>query len=107
MSWLYALAQPFVWHAERAAAVALGLLALAALTRTGAARPPRRWSRALLTAAAAWLLFAALEAEATRERADIRVDLLLTWPALCLVTAGCLGVWLWSVTQARGASNGV
>jgi hypothetical protein len=107
MSWLYALAQPFVWHAERAAAVAIGLLAFAACARALRAHPPHRWSRSLLTAAAAWLLFAALEAEARRERADIRVDLLLTWPALCLVTAGCLGWWLWSVTQARGASNGV
>lgn len=86
MDWLYALAQPFVWHPARAALVAGSWLLLALLLRPG--------RRPLLLAAAAWTLFALLEFVAWRERADIRVDLLITWPGLCFVTAACLGVAL-------------
>ena len=83
MDWLYALAQPFVWHPGRAllVAVAFGLLALGLRYRG---------RRPLLVAAAAWTVFALLEFMAWRARADIRVDLLVTWPALCLITLGCV-----------------
>jgi hypothetical protein len=83
MNWLYALAQPFVWHPARALFLALGWLNLA-FTLSRAVRRP------FVIAAAAWGLFAALEFEAWRERADIRVDLLITWPALCLITVVCV-----------------
>ena len=83
MNWLYALAQPFVWHPARALLVALGWL-LVALTLPSTVRRP------LFISAVAWSVFALLELEAWRERANIRIDLLVTWPALCLLTVGCL-----------------
>ena len=86
MDWLYSLAQPFVWHPGRALLVAVALVLLGLGRRYRGRRP-------LLIAAAAWALFALLEFIAWRERADIRVDLLVTWPALCLITLGCLLVW--------------
>jgi hypothetical protein len=86
MSWLYAAAQPFVGHAERAFVVAGGWVLLALIARRGA--------RPLLIAAGAWTVFGLLEAEATREHADIRVDLLITWPVLLLCTIACVAWWL-------------
>jgi hypothetical protein len=86
MDWLYVLAQPFVWHPGRALLVAGGLLLIALLFRSG--------RRPLLLATAAWILFAGQEFAAWRERSDIRVDLLITWPILCFLTAACLGVAL-------------
>lgn len=86
MNWLYGLAQPFVWHPGRALLVAVALALVALSLRHRGPRP-------LLVAAAAWALFALLEFIAWRKRADIRVDLLVTWPALCLITAGCVLVW--------------
>ena len=86
MDWLYSLAQPFVWHPGRALAVAVALALLALGFRNRG-----RWP--LFIAAAAWAVFALLELMAWRERADIRVDLLVTWPALCLITVGCLLTW--------------
>jgi hypothetical protein len=86
VDWLYSLAQPFVWHPARAALVSLAFVLLAlAFRRTG-------W-RPLLIAAASWAVFAGLEFMAWRERADIRVDLLVTWPVLCLVTVASLAMW--------------
>ncbi len=73
MNWLYALAQPFVWHPARASLVALGWLLLALTLPTTVRRP-------LFITAVAWSVFALLELEAWRERANIRVDLLVTWP---------------------------
>ena len=99
LDWLYALAQPFVWHPARALMVglALGLLAVGFRHRGG---------RALLLAAAAWAVFALLEFIAWRERADIRVDLLVTWPMLCLVTVGCLLAWVRRLVKQSGTSSG-
>jgi hypothetical protein len=94
VDWLYGLAQPFVWHPGRAAVVAaaFGLLALAF---RGSGRRP------LLVAAAGWAVFAVLEWMAWRERADIRVDLLVTWPLLCLLTAASLVMWARGQVRAR------
>ena len=81
MNALYQLAQPFVWHPARALAVAAGWAVLGLVV-------PRLARTPLLVAAGAWGAFGLLEYLAWRERADIRVDLLVTWPALCLVTLG-------------------
>ena len=85
MDWLYDIAQPFVWHPARAFAVALVWLVAAFILPKSARRP-------LFIAAAAWGVFALLEFAAWWERADIRVDLLVTWPALCVLTVGCVFV---------------
>jgi hypothetical protein len=99
VDWLYSLAQPFVWHPARALVVGLALALLAFGFRHRGGRP-------LFVAAAAWAVFACLEFVAWRERADIRVDLLVTWPTLCLLTAGCLMVWVRRLAKARGPFSG-
>jgi hypothetical protein len=56
---------------------------------------PRRHPRALLVAAAAWLLYAAWEwlVQVRTPEANIRVDLLVLWPALAVVS-------IWMVVRA-------
>jgi hypothetical protein len=101
MDILWKGANYFNWHPGRAFAVSLifwGLLLLSLILRGW--RPQVRLLP-MLVAASAWLLFGLLEYEAYRERANIRVDLLLTWPALLLVTAACCGVWLYSLIAVR------
>jgi hypothetical protein len=83
MSLIYVLAQPFVWHPMRALSVALVWIVASLVL-------PRRARAPLRLAALAWAVFAVLELEAWRERANIRVDLLVTWPVLCVLTGICL-----------------
>ncbi len=99
MNWLYDLAQPFVWHPARAFLVALGWL-LVALALPSTLRRP------LFITAVGWGAFALLELEAWRERANIRVDLLVTWPALCLLTVGCLSVTVRRILTRRVQGRG-
>ena len=97
MDILWRWANYFNWHPWRAFGVSLifwGLLLHSLILRGW--RPHAR-TLPLLVAAAAWVLFGLLEYEAYRERANIRVDLLFTWPALLLVTAACCVVWLYSL----------
>ena len=58
----------------------------------------------LLVAAVGWGVCAALEFEAWREKANIRIDLPVTWPALCILTAGCLVLSLKRITARSVAS---
>jgi hypothetical protein len=99
LRWLYALAEPFVWHPARAllVAVGFGLLALGF---------PHRPRLPLLVAAAAWAVFAWLEFLAWRSQADIRVDLLVTWPTLCLITVGSLVAWMRRRGKPQAAGSG-
>jgi hypothetical protein len=99
LDWIYRLAQPFVWHPGRALIVSLAL----ALAGFGFRD---RGGRALFLAAAAWAVFALLEFLAWRERADIRVDLLVTWPALCLVTAACIGAFGYRLVKQNDTRKG-
>ena len=98
LNWLYTLAQPFVWHPARALVVGLVLALVSFGFRA-------RGGRRLMLAAAAWAVFALLEFLAWRERADIRVDLLITWPALCLVTTACLVAWVFPLVRWRVRSK--
>jgi hypothetical protein len=43
-----------------------------------------------LVAALAWVAFGLMEYQAYRERANIRVDYLITWPSLWLLTADAI-----------------
>jgi hypothetical protein len=102
MDLLWKGANYFNWHPWRALGVSLvfwGLLLLSLVLR--AWRPHVR-TLPLLVAASAWVLFGLLEYGAYRERANIRVDLLFTWPALLLLTLICSGFWLYSLFAVRG-----
>jgi hypothetical protein len=101
MDILWMAANYFNWHPWRAFGVSLifwGLLLLSFILWSW--RPQVR-TLPLLLAASAWVLFGLLEYEAHWERANIRVDLLLTWPALLLVTVACCGIWLYSLFTVR------
>jgi hypothetical protein len=84
MNVFFAPLQPFVWHPERIAAVAVGLAIVAAVTFL--VRRRVAWSTAI--AAIMWALFAVWEWQCKTERADIRVDLLLIYPVLLVFTVG-------------------
>ena len=113
MSFLYALAAPFVGHAGRAFAVALALLSIGVFLTMRRARAGRgrgmSWAVPLLILGGAWFVFGLAEAEATRERANIRVDLIVTWPTLCLVSLACvvwcLRTWFSALAGDRDDSN--
>ncbi|HEU0078047.1 MAG TPA: hypothetical protein VFQ76_10390, partial [Longimicrobiaceae bacterium] len=97
---IYDLAQPFVWNAWLALGIAAAFLLLWGASRAARARRPGVRPRPVLVAAVAWAAFGLLEAEATRERADIRVDLLVTWPLLLVLSVACVAVWLRSLARS-------
>lgn len=102
---LYSLSHPFVGHALRAFAVAAVAFLAALATRIARKRAmlggrtvsPTPW----IVVGIAWALFGACEAEATREHSDIRVDLLVSWPVLCLVTVACAVIWIRAASVSR------
>jgi hypothetical protein len=92
--------RPFVWHPERIALVALAFLAGYFVLRRrcpGAVRWP------LLIGALAWAEFAVCELGRLREQADIRIDLMLLYPVLVLLTLAGLLPSL--VSLARGGHH--
>ena len=102
MDWLYDLVLPFVWHAWRAFGVAFAFLVLYGIARLVRLHHPASSPKPILVATIAWTLFALMEAEATRERANIRVDLLVTWPLLCLVSVWAVALWLVTLLRPGG-----
>ena len=102
MDILWKAANYFNWHPWRAFAVSLVFWVPLLLSLMLRGWRPYARTLPLLVAASAWVLFGLLEYEAYRERADLRVDLLFTWPALLLVTAACCGVWLYGLLVLRG-----
>jgi hypothetical protein len=97
VNWIYAAAQPFVGHAGRAFAVAVSGALMFLLVRRARRGSPRPW----IALAAAWAVFGTCEAAATRARADIRVDLLVTWPVLLLLTVVAVALWARSALERR------
>jgi len=89
LEWLFKPIQPFVWHPERIAAVAcvlfIAFFVLLSLRRF------RSWP--LLIPACVWGLFAVWEAYCKAQKYNIRVDLLLLYPILVVVT-------VWGVAMA-------
>lgn len=98
MNWFFSLAQPFVRNPAIAIFVALGWLLIGFVL-------PRPARRPLFVASIGWGVFALLELVAWKERAHIRVNLVIAWPALCLLTLVCLVVAVRRVL-GRGASEG-
>jgi CDP-diglyceride synthetase len=98
MDWMglfYTPIKPFVAHPERIAAVASALLIMFLVL----GRSRRTWPWPLLWATGVWVAFALWEWVILLQEADIRVDLLLIYPVLLVVT-----LWaLWS--GLRPASN--
>ncbi len=87
----------FIWHPGRAFKVSLifwGLLLFSLVLR---AWRPRVWVWPPLVAALAWVAFGLHEYQVYLERANIRIDLLITWPGLCLLTLTCSLLWLYSL----------
>jgi hypothetical protein len=82
MSLFYSPIKPFVAHPERIAAVASALLVMFLVL--GISR--RTWPWPLLSATGCWAAFALWEWVILPQEADIRVDLLLIYPVLLLVT---------------------
>jgi hypothetical protein len=73
-----------IGHPERALAVSFVFLSVLVLLRF--VRPGTNATPILLVPAAAWAVFALMEWEAGREGAYIRLDLLITWPAVWLIS---------------------
>ena len=87
MEWLkivYAPFVPFVWHPERIAIVA-GIFFVAFIVTQ---RHFRAWP--FLVAAIAWAVLVPWEYYCKVQEANIRVDLLLIWPLLLIITGWSL-----------------
>ena len=106
MDFFAATAQPFVFQPLRFAIVALAFLALALISL--ALRPTR--PRARLWPATVplvcWVLAALNEYGAKVHNADIRLDLLLGWPVLLLLSLVCIGFWIDGVLRRAAPSEG-
>ena len=102
MDAFYGLVDPFVGHPARAALGALGWLIAGALVFAASMWWPTLRVWPLFVAGGSWGFFALLEAQATREKANIRADLLFTWPLLCLITLGCAVTWIVLLFRRRG-----
>jgi len=89
MELFYLPAQFFVWEPQRAYAVAGIFFGLALYTAVRGGRP-----FLIGLPAPCWLIFGWLEHLSRLERSDIRVDLLVTWPAVCIVSGVCLCQWI-------------
>ncbi len=89
MDWIglfYTPIKPFVAHPERIAAVASALLIMFLVL----GRSRRTWPWPLLWATGCWAAFALWEWVILLQEADIRVDLLLIYPVLLVVTLWAL-----------------
>ncbi len=89
------LATWFVGHPLHILLVALPFIALGGWPRTSTGTAPS--NRAMQWAAAAWLAYAGWEAlvQWRTPGADLRVDLLVIWPLLALLSAWALARWLY------------
>jgi hypothetical protein len=104
MSRLYDTANFFVWHPERAWSIAaiffvlfvLSFIASRCLKSSGWRIP--FWP--LLIPAIGWAIFGLLELSCKIERANIRIDLFITWPVILGITA-IFSVW-WGVSLLIG-----
>jgi hypothetical protein len=104
ISQFYDVADFFVWHPERAWAIAVIFLVLFVVSLVGGrylAREGRGWhSWPLLVPAIGWALFGLLELSCKIEKADIRIDLFVTWPTILGITV-IFSIW-WGISLLIG-----
>lgn len=88
------MANFFVWHPERAWAISAGFLILYIASRSVMKRGYciRPWN--ILLPSIAWFLFGLGELSSKLEGSDIRIDLMITWPLVALVTVVFTLTWL-------------
>ncbi len=101
MDIFWKVANYFNWHPFRAFAVSLIFWCLLLFSYILRGWRPQVRTLPMLIAAIAWLLFGLLDYWTYRERAYIRLDLLITLPAILLVSAVCWGIWLYSLFAVR------
>jgi hypothetical protein len=95
----------FVWRPYLAAGVGIGFVLWALVGFR--LRPGGRVVNAMLFVPAVfWVLYSCLEYEAHRERADIRVDLIVIYPFLAGITLLAAVIWLGSLLLSRGKRPG-
>lgn len=98
------MANFFVWHPDRAWAIAtvfFVLFVVSFLTSRYLAQEGPRWqSWPLLVPAIGWAIFGLLELSCKIEKANIRIDLFVTWPTIIGLTA-VFSIW-WGVSLLIG-----
>lgn len=92
--YMHVLAHIFVWHPFRCWAISVLFFLLYIFSRKLEAMNIQVSPIRILFPAIAWLLFGLLEYSSTIERANIRLDLLVTWPLLIIITSVFLFTWL-------------
>jgi hypothetical protein len=100
----YDVANFFVWHPERAwsvAAIFFALSVVSFVTSRYVTQKGRGWqSWPLLVPAIGWAVFGLLELSCKIEKANIRIDLFVTWPTIIGLTA-VVSIW-WGVFHLIG-----
>jgi hypothetical protein len=99
MDIFYHAANVFVWHPERAWAITVVFCTF--FFASLALKRERRFigSWMLLIPAVSWTLFGFMEQWCKIGKFDIRVDLLITWPAILVITVICCASWCVSLRK--------
>jgi hypothetical protein len=82
MEILYSPASFFVWHPERAWAIAIVFFIAFFVSLFLSRHRPTIKSWTISVPAIAWTIFGLLELSSKVEKSNIRIDLLFTWPAI-------------------------
>lgn len=96
---VFAPANVFVWHPERALLVASAFFA----TFFVVFKIRRQQTISLLIAGFFWVAFSLWELLATIRRWDIRVDLLLLWPLLIVISSVAIVAFLFDAFKSEKA----
>lgn len=92
---LFVTATPFLKHPELASVMAAFFVVLSGVSWLRSHKFKCGQQILLLITAVSWVLFGMNEFIAKAQGWDIRVDLLVTWPALCILTIASLWAgWL-------------
>ncbi len=100
---LFGPIQPFVWHPGRAYFVAASFAVLLAVSLLAGGGFKARVHGMILTACILWVLFGLNEHQARAKGWNIRVDLLLFWPILLVVSVA--SAWRGVCCMLTGEKN--